>query len=249
MNRSCNAHPEPFSAHAGEDVQILVGPPFGRDLRSRIAPRASIKFLADAFAVWCDQKSRLAGARAPEVRRGAAADSENAVLDDDGHAALAEAYARTREVIGALLARAEAARARPEVRCEAAADTGQSAPRPSIANGASGSLGGPDSYQIFSALASLGTSGGPQTNERTAAEAARRSLAERGPTDVHVCAALPMKAIPRDTRSENAPRPSTARAGEPPEGRRSDGVGAKRPSTWEGEPPGEPPRARNCPAC
>ena len=72
--------------------------------------RASIKFLAEAFAVWCDQKSRLAGARAPEVRRGAAADSENAVLDDDGHDALAETYARTRELIGAPLARAEVAR-------------------------------------------------------------------------------------------------------------------------------------------
>jgi len=231
MNRSCNAHPEPFSAHAGEDVQILVGPPFGRDLRSRIAPRASIKFLADAFAVWCDQKSRLAGARA------------TGLLDDESHAALAEAYARTRELIGVLLARAEATRVRQE-------------PRPPIANGASGSLGGPDSVR-------------PQTNERTAAEAAWRSLAERGPTDVHVCAALPMEAIPRDTRSENAPRPPTVgadahhavpsaasvadaggrAAGEPPEGRRSDGVGAKRPSTWEGEPPGEPPRARNCPAC
>jgi len=97
MNRSCNAHPEPFSAHAGEDV-------------SRIAPRASIKFLADAFAVWCDQKSRLAGARA------------TGLLDDESHAALAEAYARTRELIGALLARAEVRRA-------AAADSDNAAHR------------------------------------------------------------------------------------------------------------------------
>ena len=169
MNRSCNAHPEPFSAHAGEDVQILVGPPFGRDLRSRIAPRASIKFLADAFAVWCDQKSRLAGARA------------TGLLDDESHDALAEAYARTRELISALLARVETIER-----------TARQAPRPPTARA--------DAYQGVPGAASVVDAGGRA-------------------------------------------------AGEPPEGRRSDGVGAKRPSTWEGEPPGEPPRARNCPAC
>ena len=58
--------------------------------------RSSTRFLSEAFAVWCDQKSRLAAARAMGV------------LDDESHDALVEAYTRTRELIGALLARADA---------------------------------------------------------------------------------------------------------------------------------------------
>ena len=86
---------------------LRSGPPAGPP-----ASRASIRFLAEAFAVWCDQKSRLevlSGAKADSEDD--AADSENAVLDDESHDALADAYARTRELIGALLAQAETQRA------------------------------------------------------------------------------------------------------------------------------------------
>ncbi len=113
--------------------------------------RASTRFLAEAFAVWCDQKSRLAGARAMGL------------LDDETHDALSEAYTRTRELIGALLARAEVSRTEisggpdsvgPQPRERIAVEAAQSAALPT--NGASGSLGGPDSV-------------GPQPEERMAA--------------------------------------------------------------------------------
>jgi hypothetical protein len=58
-----------------------------------------MKFLAEAFAVWCDQKSRLTAARA------------TGLLDGESHDALMASYTRTRDLLGALLARVEARRA------------------------------------------------------------------------------------------------------------------------------------------
>ncbi len=70
------------------------------DARSRRIPsHASMKFLAEAFAVWCDQKSRLTAARA------------TGIIDEESHDALIAAYTRTRDLLGVLLARAEARRA------------------------------------------------------------------------------------------------------------------------------------------
>jgi hypothetical protein len=65
----------------------------------RIPSHASMKFLAEAFAVWCDQKSRLTAARA------------TGLVDEESHDALIAAYIRTRDLLGVLLARAEARRA------------------------------------------------------------------------------------------------------------------------------------------
>ncbi len=58
-----------------------------------------MKFLAEAFAAWCDQKSRLSAACA------------TGLIDGESHDALLEAYTRTRDLISALLARTEVARA------------------------------------------------------------------------------------------------------------------------------------------
>jgi hypothetical protein len=77
---------------------------------AKISPGTSMKFLAEAFAAWCDQKSRLSAARA------------TGLIDDEAHDALLEDYARTRDRIGALLAKGLGTPARRTASADRAAD-------------------------------------------------------------------------------------------------------------------------------